>query len=717
MTLGRYVEGLLYLAIALVPVAAAAHVWTRNLMPDWSGPESRLAEIILSVAVVVCVAEILGAVHLFRLAATVPVLACLGIGGWYIGRHPSSARMAEDGPPHDPPGRPPAPRGATLAAVAAIGVVAADWGTRTVDALHHGIDNADSQWYHMPFAARFVQQGTVTPLHYVDSEAATVFFPANSEMVHALGILFLGSDFLSPMINLGWGALALLAAWCIGRPFGVAPVSLTGVAALMATPGLVVTQPGGAYDDIVGLALLLSCAALLVSAVSAGGSSRWAGQALAAAAAGLALGTKFTLIAPAAALTVGVWVLARRGQRWREGGTWLLVLVVTGSFWYLRNLFIVGNPLPNLHIRLAGLSLPYTAVGTPTSTVAHYIFKGNIWHQYLFPGLRLSFGPAWLALLALAAAGLVLAVATGPTSLVRMLGWVGLAIIAGFLVTPQYLAILGAPVFFVDNVRYGDPGVAYGLVLLPIVPMFGKGRHSWWILGPYLGILAATQLDGSIWPINVLSQKFGFPIAGVDSLIGLGFGVAVFGVGILLLGLRRSRPGWRPPGWAAVAISVALLGSGVALHQFYVHNRFTNANPLAVGAWAQTVNGVRIATVGDFGQLQYEFYGRQLTNFVQYVGQPEPDHGFAPVTSCGRWRQLLNQGHYNYVITTTGVLPTRQDVIDQPTTYSAWTRSDPAATLVQHWIQTVRAEHVYIGYFLYRLRGRLDPATCPLAHQ
>ena len=44
--------------------------------------------------------------------------------------------------------------------------------------------------------------------------------------------------------------------------------------------------------------------------------------------------------------------------------------------------------------------------------------------------------------------------------------------------------------------------------------------------------MVLTQLDGTIWPTTVLSQRFGFPIGGVDSLVGLLCGVAVLGVGV-----------------------------------------------------------------------------------------------------------------------------------------------------------------------------------------
>ncbi len=387
VTFGRYLEGVVLIGLAFVPIGAAVHAWRLRLLPEWAGPAAWLAEIVTGVAVVIFVSEVLGAVDLFRLWAMVPVLAMVGAVGWYSGRTAFDAGRRHSGRPGRSPrrdARRPLRVGRWLPS-SPVGVVAADWGTRTVDALHHGMTNTDTLWYHMPFAARFVQQGTIDHLHYVDSEAVTVFFPGSSELVHALGIMFLGSDVLSPLVNLAWGAVALLAGWCIGRPYGVAPITLTGVAALMATPGLVATQPGGAYDDIVGLALLLACAALLVTSVSAGGPARLTGQSVAALAAGLALGTKFNFIAPVGALTIGVWVLARRGRRIREAGLWLLLVLATGGFWYLRNLIAVGNPLPSLHIHLGPLALPTPFVPTPTSTVAHFLFDGHAWHQYLPP--------------------------------------------------------------------------------------------------------------------------------------------------------------------------------------------------------------------------------------------------------------------------------------------------------------------------------------------
>ncbi len=173
----------------------------------------------------------------------------------------------------------------------------------------------------MPFAARFVQDHSITPLHYFDAQAVTVFYPASSELIHSLGILLMGNDVLSPLINTLWLGLALLASWCIGRPFGVASITLTGSAILFATPGLVATQPGGAYDDVVGLAFFLSAVAMLLNSQVLSNRSQQTAWVVAVASLGLAIGTKWTFIGPAAALIVGAFVLCGTRKTATDPGT------------------------------------------------------------------------------------------------------------------------------------------------------------------------------------------------------------------------------------------------------------------------------------------------------------------------------------------------------------------------------------------------------------
>ena len=539
----RYLEGILLLAIALVPLHVGSSMWRARLVDEWRGARARLVEIVMDVTVLICVSELLGSFDLYRVAPVVIVLALVGFAAIWAARRTSWGRSEEPVPPTSPE-EPTERRAAIAVAIVVVSVVLAEWSTQTVSAYHHGMLSTDTLWYHMPVAARFVQNHSITGIHYVDSQAVTAFYPASSELIHSFGILAMGNDVLSPLINTLWLGVALLASWCIGRPFGVGAITLTGSAILFATPGLVATQPGGGYDDVVGLAMILSAVAFLINSQALSERSQWTVWVVAAAATGLALGTKWAFIGVVVALTVGVWFSVAREQRVRRFGVWLIVLLLTGGFWYGRNLIAVGNPLPPLHLKLGPLLLPSPRLTTPSSTVAHFILNATDWRKYFIPGLRLAFGPAWWALLALSIVGLVLAVVKGDR-LQRILGYVGLASGIVFVFTPQYIVAFGVPALFVDQVRYADAAVILGLVMLPINPLLSAWRRARWVLGAYAAVLAATQFDSGIWPTQFFTQHFvGGPVRGTDSLVGLLIGVAVLVLGAVIFLSRdwRSLP-------------------------------------------------------------------------------------------------------------------------------------------------------------------------------
>src|ERR687893_160995 len=141
----------------------------------------------------------------------------------------------------------------------------------------------------------------------------------------------------------------------MGRPYGVGTLAAT--AALMSTNLLFSRQPGNANNDVVSLALLLAAAAILVEAARRGntgiealirrrppgpergprGRLAHGGTVVAGLAAGLALGTKLTVVVPVGALTIGVVALARAGTRLPTAAWWGGGLALGGGYWYLRN--------------------------------------------------------------------------------------------------------------------------------------------------------------------------------------------------------------------------------------------------------------------------------------------------------------------------------------------------------------------------------------------
>src|SRR5207247_2134672 len=78
-------------------------------------------------------------------------------------------------------------------------------------------------------------------------------------------VRFFDRDIVSPMLNVGWLAVALLAAWCIGRPYGLGPQALVGGSIALGSQSLIEFQAGEALNDITGVTFTLAAIALLVN--------------------------------------------------------------------------------------------------------------------------------------------------------------------------------------------------------------------------------------------------------------------------------------------------------------------------------------------------------------------------------------------------------------------------------------------------------------------
>ncbi len=151
----------------------------------------------------------------------------------------------------------------TAVAVGVVALVFAHWGLTTADALSRGIFNFDSLWYHMPFAVEMAHSHSVTGIHYTETVFTNWLYPQNSELLHAVGILLTERDTLSLFLNFGWLAIAFLAAWCIGRPYGRGPLTVVAAGVLLECHTLVVREPGAAKNDLMAAALLLAAIAIL----------------------------------------------------------------------------------------------------------------------------------------------------------------------------------------------------------------------------------------------------------------------------------------------------------------------------------------------------------------------------------------------------------------------------------------------------------------------
>jgi hypothetical protein len=586
---------------------------------------------------------------------------------------------------------------------AVIAATVFSWGVTAQHAWDRGIFNFDSLWYHLPFAADMVQTHSVVGMHHVETVFTNWFYPQNSELLHAVGILLTGRDTLSLFLNFGWLGVAFLAAYCVGRPYGRGAVTVIAAAILLGCHTLVVRDPGAAKNDLMAAALLLASIAILVEAWSQR-RDRWDRWALAAAglAAGLAAGTRVTGLAMAGALTVAVVVLSPQGRRWAAAGWWFGAALAGGAFWYLRNLVVAGNPIPEVE-KLGPISLPHPErlqEGRPDFSIVHYATDTGVWREYFGPGLHEAFGALWPLVVFGAVAAALLALLHGRDRILRWVGAVALFGALAYLFTPLSAAgAEGEPVGFGINIRYVIPALLAGIVLLPLDRWLDTPRRQWGLTGLLVLVFLVTNR-----PDDALHDKgrvFAFLLV-----------VLVVLVPALLLHLRGRGAGAPLLAGGAAALLLALVAVGYPLQRHYLEQRFANeasAEESIPGMhldsayrWARGVEGARIGLAGTTaGFAGYGFYGTDLSNRVRYLGEDGPHGAFNAIKTCAAFRAAVNDADLDYLVTAP-FLNFLHPGDPVPSPEARWLRGEKAVRPVLHNGPVT----------VWQVRGDLDPGAC-----
>ncbi len=730
MSFADYAIGVLALCAIAISLGLAAVRLRARLLPGWEGAPARLVEAVLGLSVLTVLLQLLGALGLFDPIAI--VVASVAIGALAALRIPPAAGGGDDPAAH----RPPAPAIPTAQLVIALGIVAfvvAHWATGLQDVWARGMLTFDTLWYHGPFAARIAETGSAWSLQFTDPLYLNWFYPQNSELLHAAGIALFDRDIVSPFVNFGWLGVAVLAGWCIGRPYGVAPLSLAAVALVLVIGPMVPREAGTPANDVAPVALLLAAGAVLVN----GGAAAWAASRaartlhsggtplrgvlpmqavfVAGLAMGLALGTKLTIAGGVAAMTAGVPLLLPRGHRRRALGIFVGGVAVTAAFWFIRNLIHSGNPLPWLG-ELGPIDLPGPdrgLEGRDNFTVAHYIFENpdrDVWSTYFYRPITNLLGPLWFAMLGLAAAGATLAIARPRLPAARLLGLVTVVAAIFYLFTPLSAAgPEGQPLAFGINLRYLAPALALGLALLPLEPRLTAERFRLPLL---LGGAAALVIT-SLYSDSAYIWEEPFASIPVAALIGvLAVGVPV---GLALLARRGAALA------AGVGVLLALVVAAVGWERQgdYLDARYTRSEDLRfqlddVARWAKPIGGERIGVAGLSGAYnQYILYGDELSNYVQVIGRELDAGDFRALGSgpgsdagtCPQFFEAINDGGYDYVVTTPE-LDLNDPATAKVSPEGGWLRG--GAEAVRGAEQVLRSGRVTV----FRITGELRAADC-----
>jgi hypothetical protein len=700
MSLGRYVVGVAALLCVLGSLGVGATAVRRCLLPDWRGAYARLAEIVTGCALLVGTMEVLGTVGLFRLVPM--VVGSIAVGSalrlWLTSR--SSAQVVR-------------PRAAwpgviavalTLISVAGVVVVLLIWTGRSLQSFEHGITGADSIAYHLPHAASYAQTGQISAIRYTDDAYLTGLYPATSELFHALGIVLIGNDVLSPGINLVWLGLTLLAAWCIGSVRGLGSASMLAAALVMATPMMVGSNAGTAGNDLLGVFFVMAALALWIRTADIPTTDTRAyrgGSIIAAVVAGLALSVRMNLLAPVVALTLAAIALAPRGRRRSATGCWIGGLVLAGGYWYARNLVALGNPLPWFSFGVLPTPHPPPLQQGNNYSLAAYATYPRILRHWLIPALNLNLGPWWPALVAAAVIGPLVCLFSKRDRVILAAALIALASLVAYPLTPlTACGPWGHPYCVNFNIRFGAPALTLALAVTPLALLF-RSR---------LGRLAAAAGLTTLFVATVVLRRpwtTDYDLSGAHAAVVPVLGAAVIVVLRPWSLIRLGRPLVRATA-ATLALSLVLAGVAVGYSgtRDYLRHRYTDRHGryaiYNVWRWARGLHHAQIALAGTFGWFfSYPLWGLDDSNRVGYMGQRGPHGSFRPITSCRAWRTALNRGHYQYVVTTASAVFFTTQVVHSPEV--DWTRTDPAARLV---LSPNRVIHVF------RLTGPLHPDRC-----
>lgn len=720
LSLGSYLLGVAQLAIVVAALGFAAYRLRGRLLPDWDGAPARLVEGVVGVAFLIWISEVLGTFELFY-AGTVLAASLLVAGTvvlWPEGPVAAGTPTVlgagrASAPRGSPPATPPAGESvwSLLVMVGVIALVVGHWALTTKSALDRGVFNFDSLWYHLPFSVEMVQSHSLTGMHYVDTVFTNWFYPQNSEVLHAVGMALTGRDVPSLFLNYGWLAVAFLAAWCVGRPYGRGSLCVVAAAILMEAHVLVVREPAAGKNDLMAAGLLLAAIAILVTAWnlrreagSKANTSLPVGWALAAAglAVGLAAGTKVTALAMAGALSVAVLVLAPAGRRWAAAGWWFVPALLGGGYWYLRNLVVAGNPLPAVE-SLGPISLPHPEqlqTARPDFGIAHYATDTGVWHEYFAPGLHDGFGALWPLVVGGAIVAALVALVWGRDRIARAIGAVALFGFLAYLFTPLSAAgAEGAPEAFRINIRYLYGALLAGLVLVPLPRAFDEGRRRWWLLGGLVAVLAVTDRADAV--ARDPDRAFALLVVTL---------VVLAPAALFAFRRRGASRGIVIGGSAALALAIVAVGYPVQRH--YLDERFRNevAAESIPGMdldfayrWARGIEDARIGLAGTTaGFARYGFYGTDLSNRVVYLGERGPHGAFSAIPTCRAFRAAVNAADLDYLVTAPFL-----NFIDP---------DEPVPSPEARWLGGGEPAVVPLGssgsVAVWRIRGELDPEGC-----
>ena len=647
--------GTLTFLVSTAAVLITAIVVATRLYP--ARPWTRIFAVALCAIVeIVVVSEILGAIG--WLAPMPLMLAVLVILAAVLFAFAGTVRPTLTGL------RWPLPIWLTLVLVAfALGTLAVNLGRPTT-----GLDTLQ---YHYPLIAEWMQSGNLTEPARLGIGMYAWFYPSTVELVQHWSVTFFGRDFLVSIVGWIFIGLAMASIAGVARRLGATIVNSALAGLAFATIPIVLgTQVRSGQVD---MAVVAFCALAVFFGLGWWQDRRLPDAAFCGLAIGLAAGSKLIAVPYAGFLGVvfcAVLIIAWRSRRTSAGRAWGafgLVLggaVVSGSFFFLRNLAVVGNPL--FPTPLPGFTEPWLPMDfdVVNFTVADYVLAANP-HPWIVGPWVLG---VWLAgILAICALVAVPVIAWR----VRRNGRdVGPLVVGGWIV-PLGLAALYAvtptsaggpenyPLTFAPNIRYAMPFIAFALLGLAAAIDLKSTRACTWIFGAVV-VANFVRLG-----LGLVGAPGAGPLPLETLLAGLAFGIAATAIGYFVaVAAKRSVDRGSDNGSrsravraaGAVVLAVAIVSGAAAAYYYTTDNRYgfgtkdQNVAFTAVRAAEREAGRPLKIAHATFPPI-YPLYGPEYANTLVLTAEPTGVNGVSkPFTRPEQLVEFVNSEHPDYLV-------------------------------------------------------------------
>ena len=251
----------------------------------------------------------------------------------------------------------PTPLMVRLAAATALAWAALVWARLWLLAFRRSPYDWDGLYYHLPALQEWANAGRIVWLK-TPPDVPFVNYPMGVEATTFLLHRIHGADGLINAGNLWYWPLAVLAVVVVAGRLGASPAWSWLAGALVTGSPVLISQSLTCYTDP-GFAatVLASLAAAMLVAFPADGAGA-ATFALWGATLGLMAGAKgsgvpFAMINTAAVVATLVWRERRQAaRRWPQLALALVAALAVGSYWYLRNAVMTGNPVHPIQVAI-----------------------------------------------------------------------------------------------------------------------------------------------------------------------------------------------------------------------------------------------------------------------------------------------------------------------------------------------------------------------------